>query len=143
MPDFLYSSGRVWVAWVLEKQTCHLTCRLRFLESETCHGPTGASIWAKIGSTSGGLVGFLGHGWVLTPLNSILTCWNVKSSWPIDHMDWLFFSNEFFLHFVCLLCFVFLSFLFFFFFFFLGFLTISKHVLHFQFLLFSFLSFSL
>ena len=38
-PDFLYNSGRVWVAPVLEKQTCHSTRRCRFLRTETRRRP--------------------------------------------------------------------------------------------------------
>lgn len=66
---FLYNSGRVRVARVLEKQTRHSTRRCRFLRTETRRRPTGPSIRAGIGSASGGLAGLSGSDRVWTALH--------------------------------------------------------------------------
>ena len=47
--DFLYNFDRVWVAWVLEMQTRHLTCQCRFLRMETCCRLTRPLVLAGIG----------------------------------------------------------------------------------------------
>lgn len=54
--DFLYSSGWVRVAQVLEKQTYHSTYQHQFLESETHHQLIGALV--QIGIDGGDLVSF-------------------------------------------------------------------------------------
>ena len=49
----------------------HSTRRCRFLKRETRCQPTGASVWAGIGLTSGGLARFLSTGRVWIALNDI------------------------------------------------------------------------
>ena len=59
------------VARVLEMRTRHSTRRCRFLRTETRRRPTGPSVRAKIGLSSGGLAGLSGFGWAWTALKPV------------------------------------------------------------------------
>ena len=74
---FFCSFGQVRVAQVLEMWTRHSTCRCRFLRTETCCRPTGPSVRAGIGLSSGGLAGLSGFGWVWIALVLIIRHWKI------------------------------------------------------------------
>ena len=65
---FLYSSSRVRIARVLEKQTHHLTRQCRFLRTETLRRPTRPSVRVGIRSMSSGLAWLPGFNRVQTAL---------------------------------------------------------------------------
>lgn len=91
--QFLNSPVGFRLLGVLEKQTRHSIGWRQFLELETRHRPTGASVRVEIRSMSGGLVYFSGsnRGW--TPLAIVTQTLLINCSWSSANvpMMWQFF----------------------------------------------------